>query len=502
MNTHADKVQENKTQSVSNDHSQKENNSESTLQFIDNRSDFIAQRKLQDLANNSGQAMQLKAFQEMANNSPQHKQIMQLQASADNFSIQKQQSIQEKPNNTGLPDNLKSGIEKLSGYSMDDVKVHYNSDKPAQLQAHAYAQGSSIHLASGQEKHLPHEAWHVVQQKQGRVKPTMQMKSKTFINDDVNLEKEADIMGEKAFQLIDNYSEVITQKKSQNLINNKEKAYQPGYSKVESYMYISNQAIQLSRIFGAEMDNAEVKEVIKAVLDASPILMAMWQWLKYHPVFELNIIKTETFAAVNAKLSDSKINLKFDPTKTVGDSRAALIGTISHELNLHMLPWARVMMSNEISNNSDNIATYDASQLERVVTVLSPVMPDVETAILNYKADFTNKTTDSFGGNHSDLGLWILHLETVLTMAMKEHNYIVVEEAINKMPMPMTLTGQPKDAIERGPAVYEKFIAILDQAASFSENIPLERRAFFESNIETIKKRAKLYETELGRDRG
>jgi hypothetical protein len=26
----------------------------------------------------------------------------------------------------------------------------------------------------GQEQHLPHEAWHVVQQKQGRVKPTGQ----------------------------------------------------------------------------------------------------------------------------------------------------------------------------------------------------------------------------------------------------------------------------------------------------------------------------------------
>ena len=45
-------------------------------------------------------------------------------------------------NNTGLPDNLKSGIENLSGHSMDDVTVHYNSSRPAQLQAHAYAQGS------------------------------------------------------------------------------------------------------------------------------------------------------------------------------------------------------------------------------------------------------------------------------------------------------------------------------------------------------------------------
>ena len=109
--------------------------------------------------------------------------------------------LQKKANNTGLPDNLKSGIENLSGHAMDDVKVHYNSDKPAQLNAHAYAQGSDIHIASGQEKHLPHEAWHVVQQKQGRVKPTMQMKGKVNVNDDAGLEKEADVMGAKAMQL-------------------------------------------------------------------------------------------------------------------------------------------------------------------------------------------------------------------------------------------------------------------------------------------------------------
>jgi len=113
---------------------------------------------------------------------------------------------QRKANTTGLPDNLKSGVENLSGHSMDDVKVHYNSDKPAQLNAHAYAQGTDIHIASGQEKHLPHEAWHVVQQKQGRVTPTMQMKGKVNINDDAGLEKEADVMGGKALQYKSNSS--------------------------------------------------------------------------------------------------------------------------------------------------------------------------------------------------------------------------------------------------------------------------------------------------------
>lgn len=105
---------------------------------------------------------------------------------------------EQKPNNTGMPDNLKSGVENLSGYSMDDVKVHYNSDKPSQLNAHAYAQGTDIHVAPGQEQHLPHEAWHVVQQKQGRVQPTMQMKAGVPVNDDAGLETEADVMGAKA----------------------------------------------------------------------------------------------------------------------------------------------------------------------------------------------------------------------------------------------------------------------------------------------------------------
>jgi len=122
--------------------------------------------------------------------------------------------IQRKTNNTGLPNTLKSGIENLSRYRMDDVKVHYNSSKPAQLQAHAYAQGTDIHIAPGQEKHLPHEAWHVVQQKQGRVKPTRQLKSKVNINDDAGLEREADVMGERALSLRKRSSQLHMQKKA------------------------------------------------------------------------------------------------------------------------------------------------------------------------------------------------------------------------------------------------------------------------------------------------
>ncbi len=112
--------------------------------------------------------------------------------------VQRQEKERKAENKTGLPDSLKEGIESLSGYDLSGVRVNYNSPKPAQLNAHAYTQGQAIEVAPGQERHLPHEAWHVVQQMQGRVKPTKQLKGKVNINDDAVLEKEADVMGLKA----------------------------------------------------------------------------------------------------------------------------------------------------------------------------------------------------------------------------------------------------------------------------------------------------------------
>lgn len=109
--------------------------------------------------------------------------------------------LREAPRHSnGLPAQLQRGIEALSGMDMSGVRVHRNSAKPAQLSAHAYAQGRDIHLGPGQEKHLPHEAWHVVQQAQGRVPATVQAKS-TSINDDPGLEAEATRMGDRALQV-------------------------------------------------------------------------------------------------------------------------------------------------------------------------------------------------------------------------------------------------------------------------------------------------------------
>lgn len=178
--------------------------------LADQRPGAAIQRHWQQLAENSPRVQQLKAWQAVADQPLQRQgvpeeeemiqgkfQTLQRMAPEEEEEPLQGKFIQRKANDTGLPDHLKSGIENLSGIAMDDVKVHYNSARPAPLQAHAFTQGADIHVAPGQEKHLAHEAWHVVQQKQGRVQPTMSLNGQQ-INDSPALEQEADHMGARA----------------------------------------------------------------------------------------------------------------------------------------------------------------------------------------------------------------------------------------------------------------------------------------------------------------
>ncbi|WP_181464880.1 eCIS core domain-containing protein [Herbaspirillum rubrisubalbicans] len=160
----------------SSDAIQGKRNRSGTLQLANDRPEALQQLNLHALTDGRPSTRRLGEFKSLADNRP----------------------VQRKENKTGLPDNLKSGVETLSGMSMDHVKVHYNSAQPAQLNAHAYAQGHDIHLAPGQEQHLPHEVWHVVQQAQGRVQPTIQLQAGMPVNDDTGLEHEADVMGARA----------------------------------------------------------------------------------------------------------------------------------------------------------------------------------------------------------------------------------------------------------------------------------------------------------------
>lgn len=175
-----------------------------TLQFVDNRP---MNQAIQRAGEDEDETLQGKFAQtvqrtEDEDESLQGKFEQPLQREEDDEeTVQgKFEAPVQRKNETGMPDNLKNGIEELSGFSMDDVRVHYNSDKPATVQALAYTQGTDIHVAPGQERHLPHEAWHVAQQMAGRVEPTTEVGGMP-VNDNADLEHEADVMGAKANSL-------------------------------------------------------------------------------------------------------------------------------------------------------------------------------------------------------------------------------------------------------------------------------------------------------------
>jgi hypothetical protein len=99
-----------------------------------------------------------------------------------------------------LPVPLRRALEHLSGLEMADVRVHRGSALPARLGARAFAFGTHVHLGPGADGALAHEAWHVVQQKQGRVAATARVNGLP-LNDDAALEAEAEAMGSEARRL-------------------------------------------------------------------------------------------------------------------------------------------------------------------------------------------------------------------------------------------------------------------------------------------------------------
>lgn len=110
-------------------------------------------------------------------------------------------------NITGMPDGVKTQMESTFDRDFSDVKIHENSSKAPDVGALAYAQGNDLHFAPGQFKPettkgqelIGHELTHVVQQSEGRVKPTTEVMGMP-VNDDPGLESEADQMGRKAAQ--------------------------------------------------------------------------------------------------------------------------------------------------------------------------------------------------------------------------------------------------------------------------------------------------------------
>lgn len=197
------------------------------------------------------------------------------------------QSVTQANNYTGIPTQMKKQFETRSGVSFDDVKVHYNSKKPAQLRSLAYTQGNQVYLGQGQEKHLGHELVHVVQQKQGRV-------SGNYINQDHALESEADQMRIPYMSIEKKLSPIIQAKSMRKLLKEFEAL---GIEKSDS----NNELISLA----SQFDSLENTDMTKS--DQTKLLQRMYEILesrtedKYKQA--LKLVNTEMSFVVQQNIS-------------------------------------------------------------------------------------------------------------------------------------------------------------------------------------------------------
>ena len=134
----------------------KEEDSEANAEQGDDPGEFY----MNDQSKDAEEGQQIKA---KADEDAEQDQLVDQQANQENA---------QQVNQTGIPDQIKKGFERLKGISLDDIRVIFNSKEPAKYGALAYAMGNEIHIAPGQEDNLPHEVAHIVQQKQGKVKAT------------------------------------------------------------------------------------------------------------------------------------------------------------------------------------------------------------------------------------------------------------------------------------------------------------------------------------------
>lgn len=113
---------------------------------------------------------------------------------------------EKKAGNKQLPKDLSDNLESSFGQDFSNVALSKNSQQAKRLNAHAFAKGENIHFAPGQfnpstergKNLIGHEFTHIVQQRNGLVKPTIKLGKRLLGNEDRGLENEADYFGKKA----------------------------------------------------------------------------------------------------------------------------------------------------------------------------------------------------------------------------------------------------------------------------------------------------------------
>ena len=231
-------------------------------------------------------------------------------------------------------------------------------------------------------------------------------------------------------------------------------------------------AVLQRQVTVADTLDAANADALQQVLGASTTLNTIWEWFGAHPWANLTVQpKAEGSSAFTGDRPRDLFDPGFIAQPVHGTvalrppaTEAAGLETLSHELNLHFLPWARLLMYKdaaaiiaEIGSSID--VTYPVEQQRRIAAVLGEQDVDLQ-------ADAANVYLQQLGGialgNHADIGLWLTHVRTITALVHKQRDErkaaAIAATAINKMNMPMLLTGAPETTILRRPALFEAFV--------------------------------------------
>jgi len=99
----------------------KEASSLGETEYVDARASTFQYIQLQAAADDQGKGNRITQLQSKASQFTTFSQVAQLQAKRDSkMSSAHPHVVQREENKTGLPDGLKSGMESISGFSLDD----------------------------------------------------------------------------------------------------------------------------------------------------------------------------------------------------------------------------------------------------------------------------------------------------------------------------------------------------------------------------------------------
>jgi len=111
------------------------------------------------------------------------------------------------------------------------------------------------------------------------------------------------------------------------------------------------------------------------------------------------------------------------------------------------------------------------AQRDLINAVLAPIRGADNKLEKQLAADNANKGPTTLpGGNHSDIGLWALHLSNMLGLVKQEPDdrvkLALITTTVHKVNGSMLLTGSPADVVDRGPEVFDD---VLSQMAAIGE---------------------------------